>query len=120
MLSPLAGVLRLASLAACLIVIVSFGLFVLNRTDNASKHQQAELNTPAVGEHTGPAPAAPGKESSTRKTIDEVAKTLTSPFSAVTDGSSSQWVIRSVGLLLALIVYGFGIGYLARAIRVRL
>jgi hypothetical protein len=28
-------------------------------------------------------------------------------------------VIRGVGLLLALVVYGFGLGFLARVIRVR-
>ena len=35
-------------------------------------------------------------------------------------GSNSQWAIRGVRLLLALLVYGFGLGYLARVIRVRL
>jgi hypothetical protein len=119
-LSSLAGVVRLASLAACLIVVVSFGLFVVNRTGEASKHQQAELNTPAVGAHVGPPPAPPGKEGSARKTIDEVSKELTSPFSAVTAGSSSQWLIRVVDLVLALLVYGLCVGYITRAIRVRL
>jgi hypothetical protein len=33
--------------------------------------------------------------------------------------SSSQWLIRSTKLLLALLVYGFGLGYLARVIRMR-
>jgi hypothetical protein len=119
-LSSLAGVVRLASLVACLIVIVSFGLFVVNRTGAASKHQQAELNSPAVGQHNGPAPAPEGKESSARKTIDEVSKKLTSPFAAVTDGSSSQWLLRGIDWVLALIVDGLGVGYLTRAIRVRL
>jgi hypothetical protein len=33
--------------------------------------------------------------------------------------SSSEWTTRSVKLLLALLVYGFGLGYLARVVRVR-
>jgi hypothetical protein len=37
----------------------------------------------------------------------------------VTSGSSSQWAIRGVNVLLALIVYGFGVGFLARVIRIR-
>ena len=46
--------------------------------------------------------------------IDEVAGKLTSPFSGITAGSTSQWVIRGVGTLMALLVYGVGLGYLAR------
>jgi hypothetical protein len=88
---------------------------VVNQTSTASNHQQEELRTGAT-----PAPKAPKKESSTRKTIDEASESLTSPFSGLTSGSNSQWLKRGVNLLLALIVYGFGLAYLARVIRVRL
>lgn len=124
MLSLLAGALRLASLALCLIVVTSFALFVVNQTGSASAHQQEELNGPtittAAPAQGGPPATAHRDKSTLRSRIDEVAKAVTSPFSAVTNGSSSQWVIRGVGLLLALLVYGFGLGFLARVIRVRL
>jgi hypothetical protein len=113
-LSPLAAVLRLASFVICLIVVASFVLFVVNQTSSASTHQQEELRTGAT-----PAKKAPKHESTARKTIDEASKTLTSPFSGITAGSSSQWLIRGVNLALALLVYGFGLAFLARVIRVR-
>jgi hypothetical protein len=52
--------------------------------------------------------------------IDEVAEAATSPFSGLIDNSSSEWLKRGVLLALALAIYGFGLSFLARAIRVRL
>jgi hypothetical protein len=119
-LLPIATLLRLASRIACLIVIVSFAIFALEQTSEASSHQQNEVTGSAIGT------AAPHSEKHKQKqkgavhrAIDEVASALTSPFSGVTAGSTSQWVIRGVGTLLALLVYGIGIGYLARMLRIR-
>ena len=123
MLSSLAGVLRLASFAVCLVVIASFGLFAFNQTSSASARQQRALDgapppaaTPAG---TSPAKSAPETESSLHRAIDDASNVFTSPFSGVTDGSSSEWIIRGTNLLLVLIVYGFGLGFLSRVIRVR-
>ena len=65
-----------------------------------------------------PASAAP-HEGGLHQAIDDVAGEITSPFSPITSGSSSEWAVRGVNLVLAMIVYGFGIGYLARWMRVR-
>jgi hypothetical protein len=121
--SPLARLLRLASLAICLIAIASFALFAINQTSSASTHQQEVLNG------AGPPTANPGTtaspktssahESSLHKAIDDASNALTSPFSGVTAGSTSRWVIRGANLALALVLYGFGLGFLARMIRVR-
>jgi hypothetical protein len=111
-LFPLAGVLRVASRILCLIVVVSFVIFAVGQTSAASTHQVdkvSETTTTNQPEHKGTA----------HKVLDEVAGKLTSPFSGVTAGSTSQWVIRGVGTLLALLVYGVGLGYLARVIRIR-
>jgi hypothetical protein len=118
----IAKLLTAVSMAACLVVIASFGIFAINQTSNASAHQQEEVLGQPVSTATtttasgGPAPP---KEGTVHRTIDDVANELTSPFSSITAGSSSEWVVRGVGLLGALIVYGFGLGYLARVIRVR-
>jgi hypothetical protein len=121
--SSLARVLKLASLAICLIVIASFALFVINRTSDASAHQQQEVNGEIAGGAGEPSSAIArdngGRKGSARQTIDEVSEAVTSPFSALTEGSSSEWVIHSVDLGLALLVYGFGLGYIARTIRIR-
>jgi hypothetical protein len=113
-LSILAGLLRLASIVICLIVIASFAIFVANQTSSASAHQQEEVSGQVATQKT------PSKhESTVHKTIDEASNELTSPFSSISSGWSSQWAIRGVNLLLALIVYGFGLGFIARAVRVR-
>jgi len=123
-LAPLAGLLRLASLTICLIVIASFALFAVNQASSASSHQQEVLSgaapTPTANPPTpASSTTASSHEGSLHQTIDDASNALTSPFSGVTAGSSSQWVIRAANLLLALVVYGFGLGFLARVIRVR-
>lgn len=125
MLLPLASALRLASFVLCLIVITSFALFAINQTSKASAHQQQELNNAAPATAVGPAPGsatphAQSGKSSARKVIDEASDAITSPFSAATDATSSQWLAHAINLLLALLVYGFGLGFLVRVIRVRL
>jgi hypothetical protein len=123
-LSPLASALRLASILLCLIVAASFVLFVINQTSSASAHQQEELNSAAPAATAGPSqgsatPHRRSGKSAARKVIDEASEAVTSPFSAATDATSSQWLKHGIDLLLALLVYGFGLGFLARVIRVR-
>jgi hypothetical protein len=113
--SSLAKLLRLASWIICLFVAASFLIFVVEQTSSASTHQQEEIN-----EHPSPKSApAPKHESILHKTIDEVADFFTSPFAGVVSGSNSQWVIHGVKTALALLIYGLGLSYLARVIRVR-
>jgi hypothetical protein len=109
---------RLASLVICVIVFVSFLIFVANQTKTASAHQQEVVNGTVVAGAPSPAKPAP-PPSAIHKAIDEAANTFTSPFSGLTAGSSSQWVIHGGDFVLTLLVYGFGIGFLARVIRVR-
>lgn len=118
MFVALVALLRIGSRIACLIVIISFGLFVIDQTSSASTHQQEALNGTNGGPTSKPA-ARPAKEDEAHKAIDEVAGKLTSPFSGITSGSTSQWVIRGVGTLMALLIYGVGIGFLARVLRLR-
>jgi hypothetical protein len=120
-LFPLAALLRWASRIACLIVAVSFALFVIDQTGSASTRQQEALNgTNGASTATTTPVAHPSREGSVHKRIDEVAGELTSPFSGITAGSTSQWVVRGVGTLVALLVYGVGLGYVARLIRIRI
>ncbi len=119
-LFPFATLLRIASRIACLIVVVSFALFAINQTGSASTHQQEALRGTNGGPTGAPPPATdPAREGEAHKVIDEVAGKLTSPFSRITAGSTSQWVIRGVGTAMALLVYGVGVGYLARVLRLR-
>jgi hypothetical protein len=105
----------------CLIVIASFVTFALDQTSSASTQQRetlAGLAQPAAGNERPPAQPAKHKSTFSRD-VDELAGELTSPFSGIVSEASGEWADRSVKLLLALLVYGFGLGYLARALRVR-
>jgi hypothetical protein len=110
--------LRLASFVICLIVLASFVIFATGQTKAASKHQ-TEAVTGTVNSSPSSSKETTAHESSLHKDIDEASEELTSPFAGVVSGSSSEWVIRGVKLLLALAVYGFGLSYLARVLRVR-
>jgi predicted PurR-regulated permease PerM len=122
-LSSVVRLLRLASIVICLIVVASFAIFAVQQTKSASGRQTEAV---AKGEpSTAPAQAAhPASSQSTshegavHKAIDEVSTKLTSPFAGVVS-SSSEWASRGVKLLIALVVYGFGLGFLARMLRVR-
>jgi hypothetical protein len=111
-LFPLAAFLRWASRVVCLIVVVSFAFFAVGQTSTASTHQQHELNETATT-------AQPTHKSAVHRAIDEASSELTSPFSGITARSNSQWVTRGVGTVMALLVYGVGLGYVARVLRIR-
>jgi hypothetical protein len=117
--TTLIKLLRVGSIAICLIVIASFAVFAVGQTKSASNRQQEQLATPAELAQRERAPAAPKHhESAVHEVLDEVSGELTSPFSGLTSGSS-EWATRGIELMLALLVYGFGLGYLARVLRVR-
>jgi len=110
------GLMRLASIVACLIVVVAFALFVVSQAGEASTHQLETLGAPPASKLPGSKGAVPVK-ATLRTRIDEVSNKITSPFSGVTSGSSSRWTINGVNLLLTLVVYGFGVGFLVRVLR---
>jgi hypothetical protein len=124
-LATFGRLLRLASFVICLIVIASFVVFAVDQTKSASGHQQEVVasGSPVATNGSGVTGQAPttgaSHKSSIHKAIDEASGDLTSPFSSIVSSSSSEWAERGSRLLLALLVYGFGLGYLARAIRVR-
>ena len=111
------------SIATCLIVIASFAVFAADQTKAASGRQQEQVNgltagVPAQGAGPGSTAAAKPHESVIHEALDEAASTVTAPFSGLVSGSTSEWAIRAGKLLAALLVYGFGLGYLAREIGV--
>jgi hypothetical protein len=109
--------LRLASIVICLIVIASFAIFAVGQTKNASEHQQQVIAE--SGSSAGSTQRSTSHESGLHKAIDEASNTFTSPFAGLFTGTSSQWAIRGGKLVLALLLYGFVAGFIARAIRVR-
>jgi hypothetical protein len=95
------------SFACCALVVASFTLFALSQASGASRTQVAELNSGRAPGKVVHAPAQP------RRFIDGASTALTSPFKTFIH-SDSQWAVRIATTLLALLLYGFGLGYLAR------
>jgi hypothetical protein len=101
------------SFACCALVVASFALFALSQASGASNHQVDQLNghsAPAHVVQTAHRVQAPGQP---RRFIDGASAALTSPFRSLIQ-SDSQWAVKIVTTLLALALYGLGLGYLAR------
>jgi hypothetical protein len=113
--SVLHRLLATLSSVCCVLVIASFALFAHDQMAGASRHQQvAEL---PGGGPVGPAsPVAPHKPAQPRRFIDGAASNLTAPFSSIVQ-STNAWVGHGIPAVLALTVYGLGLGYLARFTR---
>jgi hypothetical protein len=104
--------LATVSSVCCVLVLASFALFAHDQMAGASQHQQiAEL--PGGPAPSATTPAAPRKHAQPRRFIDSAANALTSPFHSVIQ-STNAWVDHGIPAVLALAVYGLGLGYLAR------
>ncbi len=103
-------VLVLISLIACGLVLASFGLFVLDQVSGASRDQVNQLATTA---QPTPAAAHPHRTGQPRRFIEGAARTLTSPFDQIVP-SDNAWVRHGMPAIAALLVYGVGLGFLAR------
>ena len=88
----------------------------------ASAQQQNVVNESApasVARAAKPKSTTKKTEGGVREAIDEASSTITSPFAGAVTGVHNEWATRGVRMVLALLVYGFGLGYLARVLRVR-
>jgi hypothetical protein len=119
----LEGILRTAAVVASAIVLVSFGLFALDETRDAATQSAAAVAGLDATRSADPSPteerARERAHGRVREAIDDADDVLVAPFATVTDSSSSAWVRRGVPTLLAVVIYGFGLGFLARFARGR-
>jgi hypothetical protein len=111
--------LRTVAIVLSLIVAAGFCLFALDEFDRASTAQRDELKG---FELPDPTPAGERqreqRHSTAREYVDDANDVLLKPFAGIVH-SGSRWVQRGVPTLLGLLVYGFGLGYLARFMRGR-
>src|SRR6478672_7458429 len=118
MISTLGRCIRLISMAICLVMVAWFVVFAVDQTKNASGHQQeqiSEANTPAA-QREADEQREHQRKSGVHEALDEVAEDVSSPFSSLVSGSS-EWLENGERLGLALLIYGFGLGFLARTLR---
>ena len=104
--------LMVLSLVCCTLVCASFVLFAHDQVAGASKHQQNELVAGAAS-GTGTAGRGIHRVAQPRRFIDSADHTLTAPFSSVVS-SQNPWVKHGIPTVIALLVYGIGLGFLAR------
>ena len=110
--------IRFVAIAISVVVVLGFAMFAIDETDKGSKTQQAKLER-ELG--TTSVPVAPNERQEARReadhgavreAIDDANDVLLAPFSGLID-SDNSWVEHAVPSLLALLVYGLGLGMLA-------
>lgn len=112
-------VLRYLAILTSAFVVVSFGLFTIDETREASATTRVRIADSGSRERDAEALAtadavARRKHSNVRRTIDDVNEQITSPFAGLVSADDNRWVQRGVPALLALLVFGVGLGFLAR------
>jgi hypothetical protein len=112
------SLIRFVAIGISLVVVLGFALFAIDETDKGSKHQQAKLER-ELGTTSDPiAPTAhqeavrENRHGPVREAIDDANDVLLRPFVDLVD-SDSAWVNHGIPALLALLLYGLGLGMLA-------
>jgi hypothetical protein len=104
-------ILRTAAVVCCLIIGLSFLFFVIDETKGSEKQATQEIQ--GVLHPVAPAPVHHGQP---RRFIDQASHDLTTPFNSIAD-DKGPWVRHIVPDLLGVLLLGFGLGFLARAVR---
>ncbi|MEX2193788.1 MAG: hypothetical protein WD844_00750 [Thermoleophilaceae bacterium] len=104
------GLLRLASTAATVLVVVGFALFALDETREGSAATVSRIADASGG-------AAEREREShnggVREAIDDVNDVLLTPFEGIVSGTDSEWVRHGVPALLGFLLYGLALRLLA-------
>ncbi len=117
----MASAIRFVAIACSLLVVAGFALFTIDETDKGSKAQQAKLERELGGGVADPHLIAPDSrqeaarernQGTVGEAIDDANDVLLAPFVDLID-SDSAWVNHGVPALLALLIYGLGLGFLA-------
>jgi hypothetical protein len=110
--------IRTTAVVASLLVVAGWGLFAIDEARTASDQTAEEI----AGERAAVSPDPPPEQeqarelahSGPRELVDDVNDVLLSPFASLADQATSRWVRRSVPALVGLLVWGLGLGFLAR------
>ena len=117
------GLLRTVSIVASAIVLLSFALFAIDETRDASEQSAASIAGLEATRASDPSArqerARERAHSRQREVVDDADDVLVAPFAPVVSSSESSWVRRGVPTFIALVVYGFGLSFLARFARGR-
>jgi hypothetical protein len=110
--------IRFVAIAISAVVVLGFAMFAIDETDKGSKAQQDKLErelgttTTPVAPNARQEAAREADHGAVREAIDDANDVLLKPFAELID-SDSAWVNHGIPALLALLIYGFGLGMLA-------
>jgi hypothetical protein len=112
----MSALLRLISVVCSLILLLSFAMFAADQARHGSKTTVARIaagdDTVDPGAQQPPAKPKP-KHNEFRRAVDGANDKLVSPFNGVV-ASSSGWTRHIALLVLSFLVFGVGIGFVAR------
>jgi hypothetical protein len=115
------SLIRLVAMVMSGFVLVGFAFFAVDELDRGSKTQQQALANELDGSAPDVIPIAPtpadeaareAAHGALREVVDDVNDVLLGPFTNLVD-SKEVWVAHGVPTLLALLLYGGGLGFLA-------
>jgi hypothetical protein len=115
------SLIRLLAIVCSGLVLLGFAFFATAELDRGSKTQQGKLDRELSGEVGDPTPIAPTPiqeaarervNGKFREGVDDINDVLLGPFTKLVD-SNDRWVSHGVPALLALLLYGLGLGTLA-------
>jgi hypothetical protein len=125
MVTAMGTFIRWIAILCSVFVVLGFGAFALDEIDRGSKEQQNALadglsdkTTDPYASIANPDPtpveerARERQHSAVREAIDDVNDVLLLPFASLIE-SDNGWVNHGIPSLLALLVYGVGLGTLA-------
>ena len=113
------SVIRFIAIAISAVVLLGFALFAVNEMDKGSEAQQQKVEQ-ELGHDPNDLINPSARDEAFREAhqgkfheaVDDVNDVLLAPFVDLID-SDSAWVNHGVPTVLALLIYGFGLGLLA-------
>ena len=115
------SLIRLMAIVASVLVGLGFVCFAADELGRGSKNQQRELarelgdpeaSVTSIVPTSGEEALRQRQHGKVREAIDDANDVLLGPFGRLVD-STNAWVERGVATLLALLLYGVGLGMLA-------
>lgn len=120
----MSALIRLISILCCLVLAASFAMFAKDQAGKSSSQTVAKIaseddSSAAAARVAATAPPKPrAKHNGVRRAIDGANAKLVSPFNGVV-ASSSPWSRHISQAVLAFLVFGLGLGFLARYLSTR-
>ena len=113
------SLIRFVAIASSVIVVLGFALFAVNEMDKGSEAQQQKVEQ-ELGHDPNDLINPSARDEAFREAhqgkfheaVDDANDVLLAPFVDLID-SDSSWVNHGVPTVLALLIYGFGLGLLA-------